>query len=109
VRDDAADGSGRDVEINLALIGRIGDQLELGIGGTRSRYAISGPTSLECHSQGIDLFGQFYATENFALAVFANSTQVAAEDSEVTLPSLASTISLGDRYTRWGGGCECHV
>jgi hypothetical protein len=106
VRDDHAQGSGRDVELNLALIGRIGTQLEIGISGTRSRYAIGGPTNLEYHSQGLDIFGQFHATDNLSLGLFANSTHVDIEDREVVLPSLDTPIRLGDSYTRWGLGAS---
>ncbi|MFT5126558.1 MAG: hypothetical protein ACI8W8_000152 [Rhodothermales bacterium] len=109
VRDDQAQGSGRDVGIDLALIGRIGDQLELGVSGTRSRYAIGGPTGLEYHSQGIDIFGQFHATDHLSLGIFANNTHVDIEDSEVFLPSLGTSIGLGDSYTRWGLGASATV
>ena len=106
VKDSQADGSGKDVEIDLSLIGRVGDQLELGISASRSRYAIGGPTSLEYHSQGIDLFGQFHATDNLSLGLFVNNTHVDIEDSEVILPSLGAPLKLGDSYSRWGLGAS---
>jgi hypothetical protein len=106
VRDDQARGSGRDIEIDLSLIGRIGQQLELGLSASRSRYAIGGPTSLEYHSQGLDLFGQFHASEHLSFGLFVNTTYIDIEDRAVVLPALATPIQLGDSYTRWGLGAS---